>query len=70
MVPEPQDTDPDVVDPDVDLKDPVERREIAGPRRYAVLGAISLGGVLGPKHATAWACCCRTVRTSGPGRRC
>jgi fluoride exporter len=41
------DTDPHVVDPDVDLRDPVERREIAGPRRYAVLGAISLGGVLG-----------------------
>lgn len=41
------DADPHVVDPDVDLADPVERREIAGPRRYAVLGAIALGGVLG-----------------------
>jgi CrcB protein len=35
------------VDPDVDLADPVERREIAGPRPFAVLSAIALGGVVG-----------------------
>jgi CrcB protein len=39
--------DPDGVDPDVDLADPVERREVAGPRRYRVLAAIAVGGVLG-----------------------
>ena len=47
MVPEPQDADQDVVDPDVDVADPVERREAAGPRLHAVLGAIAVGGVVG-----------------------
>jgi CrcB protein len=37
----------DEVDPEVDLADPVERREIAGPRTYQVLGAIAVGGVVG-----------------------
>jgi CrcB protein len=35
------------VDPDVELADPVERRETAGPRPFAVLSAIALGGVVG-----------------------
>ena len=47
VVPEPQDADQDVVDPDVDVADPVERREVAGPRLHAVLGAIAVGGVVG-----------------------
>ena len=47
VVPEPQDADHDVVDPDVDVADPVERREAAGPRLHAVLGAIAVGGVVG-----------------------
>ena len=47
MVPEPQDADQDVVDPDVDDADPVERPEAAGPRLHAVLGAIAVGGVVG-----------------------
>jgi CrcB protein len=45
--PEPLDAEADVVDPDVDLADPAARRHFAGPRRYAVLGAIALGGVVG-----------------------
>ena len=47
MVPEPQDADQYVVDPDVDVADPVERPEAAGPRLHAVLGAIAVGGVVG-----------------------
>jgi CrcB protein len=39
-------TPPDDVDPDVDLADPVERRE-TGPRRHQVLAAIAAGGVVG-----------------------
>jgi fluoride exporter len=35
------------VDPDVDLTDVAGRPEPAGPRRYQVLGAIAVGGVLG-----------------------
>jgi CrcB protein len=35
------------VDPDIDLASPVERREVTGPRRYAVLSVIALGGVVG-----------------------
>jgi CrcB protein len=37
----------DVVDPGVDLADTAERREVAGPRLYAVLGVIALGGAAG-----------------------
>ncbi len=47
MVPEPQDADQDVVDPDVDVADPVERPEAAGPRLHAVLGTVAVGGVVG-----------------------
>jgi hypothetical protein len=70
VVPEPQDADQDVVDPDVDVADPVERREVAGPRLHAVLGAIAVGGVVGAEARYGLGVCCRTVRTSGPGRRC
>mgnify|MGYP001115958525 CR=1 FL=1 len=39
-------TDPGL-DPDVDLDDPVQRRELAGPRAASVLAAIAIGGIVG-----------------------
>lgn len=65
MIPESRDDGPSV-DPDVELADPAHRREAAGPRWYAVLGVIALGGVVGaearygiglllPHHVSEWA---------------
>lgn len=42
----PADADPSL-DPDVDLADPVQRRELAGPRAGAVLATIAIGGIVG-----------------------
>lgn len=41
------------VDPDDDLTDPAQERELAAPRRAVLLGAIALGGVLGAE--SRWA---------------
>jgi CrcB protein len=47
VFPEYPDADSDGVDPDIDLASPVDRGEVAGRRRYAVLSVIALGGVVG-----------------------
>lgn len=65
MVHESRDGEPNV-DPEVDLVGPVQHREAAGPRWYAVLCVIAVGGVVGaearygmsvllPHHAGEWA---------------